>query len=135
MPVVGNWADPVSVPHFKVIDYPNQDPDSPYSRFICRGCLEDCGQKVDQKRTLNCFAAYRVANGGFSNRRGDLVASVNATAAALMVIGQEDVRRMDIARTTIWIICFMFKILPEVSGRMLRHLCLICYRPLRPCLY
>lgn len=90
MPIIGNWANSVSVHPFNVVDYPNQDPDSPYSRFICRGCLEDCGQKVDQKRTLNCFAAYRVANGGFSNRRGDLVASVNATAAALMVIGQED---------------------------------------------
>lgn len=90
MPIIGNWANPVSVHPFNVVDYPNQDPDSPYSRFICRGCLEDCGQEVDQKRTLNCFAAYRVANGGFSNRRGDLVASVNATAAALMVIGQED---------------------------------------------
>lgn len=89
MPIIGNWANPVSVHPFNVVDYPNQDPDSPYSRFIYRGCLEDCGQEVDQ-RTLNCFAAYRVANGGFSNRRGDLVASVNATAAALMVIGQED---------------------------------------------
>lgn len=90
MPIIGNWANSVSVHPFNVVDYPNQDPDSPYSRFICRGCLEDCGQKVDQKRTLNCFAAYRVANGGFSNRRGDSLASVNATAAALMVIGQED---------------------------------------------
>lgn len=89
MPIIGNWANPVSVHPFNVVDYPNQDPDSPYSRFIYRGCLEDCGQEIDQ-RTLNCFAAYRVANGGFSNRRGDLVASVNATAAALMVIGQED---------------------------------------------
>lgn len=89
MPVVGNWADPVSVPHFKVIDYPNQDPDSPYSRFIYWGCLEDCGQDIDSK-TLNRFPAYRVADGGFSNSREGSVASVNATAAALMVIGQAD---------------------------------------------
>ena len=73
MPVIGNWANPVSVPHFKVIDYPNQDP----------------GQDIDLK-TLNRFPAYRVADGGFSNSREGSVASVNATAAALMVIGQAD---------------------------------------------
>lgn len=45
MPIIGNWANSVSVHPFNVVDYPNQDPDSPYSRFICRGCLEDCGQR------------------------------------------------------------------------------------------
>lgn len=89
MPVIGDWANPAAVPHFNVTDYPNQDPDSPYSRFIYGGCLEDSGRDMDRE-ALNGLAAYRVADGGFSNRRGDAVASVNATAAALLVIGQVD---------------------------------------------
>lgn len=89
LPLVGNLMSPKPVPSFAVSDYPNQDPDSPYSRFILLGCLEDSGREMDSE-ALNGFSAYRVAGGGFSNRRGDAVASVNATAAALMVVGQAD---------------------------------------------
>ncbi|MCD7975826.1 MAG: hypothetical protein LUG51_01225 [Tannerellaceae bacterium] len=68
---------------------PHDDPASPYTRFIYLSLLEDAGQRIEEKmEILQSLASYKVAGGGYANRKGSLTATVNATAAALSVKGQ-----------------------------------------------
>jgi hypothetical protein len=67
----------------------NGDNRSPYSRFIWLMLMEDCRQKITDKREiLEALEAYKVPGGGYSNIAGGASASLNATAAALSVKGQ-----------------------------------------------
>ena len=65
--------------------WPNNDKNAPYSRFIWHSLLEDTNNS-EQNTWLS--EEYSVEGGGYSNMRGQNSASVNATAAALMVKGQ-----------------------------------------------
>lgn len=68
---------------------PHQDTDSPYTRFIRLSLLEDTGHKEKEKdRVLETLERYRVPEGGYTNVSARKVATTNATAAALAVIGQ-----------------------------------------------
>jgi hypothetical protein len=70
--------------------FPHNDCRSPYSTFIRLSLLEDMNCKIrDKKEMTGSLAAYRVsATGGYSNIAGNRTAAVNATSAALSVIGQ-----------------------------------------------
>jgi hypothetical protein len=72
--------------------FPHNDFRSPYSTFIRLSLLEDMNCKIHDKKEMTApLAAYRVsATGGYSNIAGNGAASVNATSAALSVIGQLD---------------------------------------------
>lgn len=71
--------------------WPNNDKDSPYSKFIWHSLLEDTNNhKGNDSETIATLERYNVPNGGFSNLKGQAIASANATSAALMVMGQLD---------------------------------------------
>lgn len=71
--------------------WPNNDKNSPYSRFIWHSLLEDTNNhKGNDSETIAALEEYTVTGGGFSNMKGQAIASANATSAALMVIGQFD---------------------------------------------
>lgn len=72
------------------VSFPHNDGCSPYSTFIRLSLLEDMNGTVRNKKEMTgSLTAYRVAaTGGYSNIAGNGEASVNATAAALSVIGQ-----------------------------------------------
>ncbi|MDR0699566.1 MAG: hypothetical protein LBG28_10180 [Tannerella sp.] len=72
------------------VSFPHNDCCSPYSTFIRLSLLEDMNCKIRNKKEMTgSLAAYRVsATGGYSNIAGNSAASVNATSAALSVIGQ-----------------------------------------------
>jgi hypothetical protein len=78
----------VGMPAFS--SFPHDDCHSPYSTFIRLSLLEDMNCKIRNKKEISAsLAAYRApATGGYSNMAGSSVASVNATSAALSVIGQ-----------------------------------------------
>lgn len=68
-------------------EVPHQDVWSPYTRFIWLSLLEDTGHK-EKEEVLDALARYRVPGGGYTNVLTRKVATTNATAAALAVIGQ-----------------------------------------------
>ncbi len=71
--------------------WPNNDKNSPYSRFIWLSLLEDTRNDKDSStENVSALEEYTVTSGGFSNMKGQTIASANATSAALMVIGQLD---------------------------------------------
>ncbi len=71
--------------------WPNNNKNSPYSRFIWLSLLEDTNNhKGNDSETIAALERYTVPNGGFSNMKGQAIASANATSAALMVMGQID---------------------------------------------
>lgn len=68
---------------------PHNDIGSPYTRFIWLSLLEDTRNEVeDRKQILERLEHYQTPGGGYSNMRYRKVATTNATAAALMVVGQ-----------------------------------------------
>lgn len=70
---------------------PHDNPESPYTQYIWHSLLEDCGQPVKNKSAiLESLKAYRVPDGGYSNLPKSNSAATNATAAALVLIGQLD---------------------------------------------
>jgi hypothetical protein len=74
---------------------PHDDPQSPYTQFIRLSLLEDCGQRIKQAAAVTeSLKAYHVSGGGYTNIPGGKTASVNATAAALSVMGQLEGYRM-----------------------------------------
>lgn len=76
-----------SLDSFSII--PHNDPHSPYTRFIYLSLQEDAGQPVANKTALlHTLASYHVTGGGYANRKGASMPTVNATAAALSVTGQ-----------------------------------------------
>lgn len=64
---------------------PNNDPRSPYTQFVWMSLKEDTRNDYSP----SSLADYRTAEGGYANLRGG-GAATNATAAALMVIGQTE---------------------------------------------
>jgi hypothetical protein len=94
----GNAPEPV----FRT--FPHSDSRSPYSRFVWLSLMEDMRRQIDGRQEIvESLHAYRTPGGGYSNRPGGSSATVNATAAALSVVGQlagygdrsaEDVRRL-----------------------------------------
>lgn len=72
-----------------VSTYPHNDPEAPYSQFIRLSLLEDAGKQIpNPKEWLQTLRGYRTPNGGYSNQKGSNSTTVNATAAALCVLGQ-----------------------------------------------
>ena len=67
--------------------WPNNDKNAPYSRFIWLSLLEDTN---NSKQHTWLSEEYAIKGGGYSNVKGQDSASVNATAAALMVKGQNE---------------------------------------------
>lgn len=71
---------------------PNGDPHSPYTQFVWLSLVEDTRNDYHPAS----LADYRTADGGYANVKGGNSAATNATAAALMVVGQsEGYRRQD----------------------------------------
>ncbi len=71
---------------------PNGDPHSPYTQFVWMSLVEDTRNDYHPAS----LADYRTADGGYANVKGGTSAATNATAAALMVVGQsEGYRRAD----------------------------------------
>ena len=70
--------------------YPHDDMYSPYSQFLFLSLQEDLGidATANQQELLTSLSAYRIENRGYSNIRGGLLASTNATVAALAIKGQ-----------------------------------------------
>jgi hypothetical protein len=80
-------AGKTEVPVFTSL--PHNDMQSPYSQFIRLSLMEDMRQRTgNAKEIIESLRAYKVPSGGYSNLAGGATASVNATAAALSVIGQ-----------------------------------------------
>ncbi len=70
---------------------PGGDPLSPYSRFVSLSLTEDSGHRTkDAAKIMDDLQAYRVPSGGYANMRGAAEATVNATAAAMIVQGQSE---------------------------------------------
>lgn len=69
---------------FKIV--PNNDRRSPYTQFVWCSLCEDTGNEF----TLFALDDYRTAEGGYANLRGGRQVATNATAAALMVLGQSE---------------------------------------------
>ncbi|MDR2037299.1 MAG: hypothetical protein LBQ60_05190 [Bacteroidales bacterium] len=70
-------------------DLPHNDPQSPYTRFICLSLQEDTGQKIrDKAEILESLKSYHVPGGGYSNMKNGTSPGINATVAALAVTGQ-----------------------------------------------
>lgn len=67
--------------------WPNNDKNAPYGRFIWLSLLEDTN---NSKQHTWLSEEYAIKGGGYSNVKGQDSASVNATAAALMVKGQNE---------------------------------------------
>ena len=67
--------------------WPNNNKNAPYSRFIWLSLLEDTN---NSKQHTWLSEEYAIKGGGYSNVKGQDSASVNATAAALMVKGQNE---------------------------------------------
>ena len=68
---------------------PHNDPYSPYTQFIRLSLLEDIGRRIkDKNNMMDSLAKYHLPEGGFMNTIDGLMATTNATAAALAVIGQ-----------------------------------------------
>ena len=67
--------------------WPNNNKNAPYSRFIWFSLLEDTN---NSKQHTWLSEEYAIKGGGYSNVKGQDSASVNATAAALMVKGQNE---------------------------------------------
>ena len=67
--------------------WPNNNKNAPYSRFIWLSLLEDTN---NSKQHTWLSEKYAIKGGGYSNVKGQDSASVNATAAALMVKGQNE---------------------------------------------
>lgn len=63
---------------------PNNDLHSPYAQFILYSLREDTGHRPE----ATDLTPYHRASGGYANTRTGQAASTNATAAALMVLGQ-----------------------------------------------
>ena len=75
-------------------EYPHGDEYSPYSVFMTLSLKEEVGIKVDNKNAmLEQLDLYRVENGGYSNVKGEITATTNATAAALCVKWQLESNR------------------------------------------
>lgn len=70
-------------------EVPQHDPNSPYSQFIWQGLLEDMGGQMQVSVKEN-LAIYHVNDGGYSNSVHSDMAYLNATAAALALVGQAD---------------------------------------------
>ena len=68
---------------------PNNDPKSPYSKFIWLSLLEDTGNRITNQTTiLEELNEYHLSGGGYRNLPEGTGASTNATVAALSVKGQ-----------------------------------------------
>jgi len=65
-------------------DFPHQDKNSPYSRFLLSTLYNDL-KKISEPD----FAKYRLSNGLYANLKHNSGYGVNATAAALFLIPQE----------------------------------------------
>ncbi|KAA6332656.1 hypothetical protein EZS27_018864 [termite gut metagenome] len=81
---VGNKTE---IPVFT--SFPHNDIRSPYSQFILVSLMEDMHRRTGNSgKIIESLCAYKVPGGGYSNIAGGSTASVNATSAALSVIGQ-----------------------------------------------
>ena len=65
---------------------PNNDREAPYTQFIWMSLCEDTRNDY-QAAALD---AYRTSDGGYANVKGGKEMATNATAAALMVVGQSE---------------------------------------------
>lgn len=65
---------------------PNNDREAPYTQFIWMSLCEDTRNDY-QPAALD---AYRTSDGGYANVKGGKEMATNATAAALMVVGQSE---------------------------------------------
>lgn len=70
-------------------NWPNGDADSPYSSFLWYSLLEDTRNEKLWSKGQN-LADYLAEDGGYANLKQQQQGSVNATAAALMVLGQTE---------------------------------------------
>ncbi len=68
------------------VDFPQNDPNSPYSLFLLNTLLADCGLPTRD----SSLAEYRLSNALYSNLRQTKTYSVNATAAALWLLTAEE---------------------------------------------
>lgn len=70
-------------------NFPHNDANAPYSQFLHLTLVEDSGRRSGIDACLwQKLEDYRTRDGGFSNLKNSSYASVNATAAALCVLGQ-----------------------------------------------
>ena len=68
---------------------PLDDAASPYTLFLWLSLQEDCGQaKMAYAQPID-FSRYQTPEGGYSNIAGHTTAAINATTAALSVLGQQ----------------------------------------------
>ncbi len=65
---------------------PNNDREAPYTQFIWMSLCEDTRNDYQ----LVALDAYRTSDGGYANVKGGKEMATNATAAALMVVGQSE---------------------------------------------
>lgn len=71
------------------IDLPLSPSGTPYDLFLTYGLLEDAHQKMpDASVWMQALEHYQLETGGFSNIKKGFFFSTNATASALMVLGQ-----------------------------------------------
>ena len=73
---------------------PNNDTEAPYTQFIWMSLCEDT--RNDYRAAE--LDAYRTSDGGYANVKGGNEMATNATAAALMVVGQSE--GYDVARVS-----------------------------------
>lgn len=65
---------------------PNNDREAPYTQFIWMSLCEDTRNDYQ----VAALDAYRTSDGGYANVKGGKEMATNATAAALMVVGQSE---------------------------------------------
>jgi len=74
-----------SLPQLPQHSYPQQDADSPYSRFLLGTLCTDFGQAMPEYD----LDAYRLPNGLYANLKRHADYGINATAAALFLLPKE----------------------------------------------
>lgn len=79
----------ISTKRMPSLYYPHDDAEAPYSLFVLLSLLEDAGKRIrNPKEWLQTLRTYQTQDSGYSNLKESTTASINATAAALCILGQ-----------------------------------------------